>query len=110
MRAAQSLGASFRRAACIVIRDSALDLPRVLSAGLLVFIVSTGFFIAPTILGSPGDMMVANLVDFYAHKIVDFGSASALAMLDSNDRECLHFGDRLSARSARGAIWGPLNG
>ncbi|WP_456652734.1 ABC transporter permease [Bradyrhizobium lupini] len=79
IRAAQSLGASFSRAACVVILP--LSLPGVLSAGLLVFIVSTGFFITPTILGSPGDMMVANLVDFYAHKIVDFGSAAALAML-----------------------------
>jgi ABC-type spermidine/putrescine transport system permease subunit I len=58
-----------------------LSLPGVLAAGLLVFIVSTGFFITPIILGSPRDMMIANLVDFYAHQIVDFGGAAALAML-----------------------------
>jgi ABC-type spermidine/putrescine transport system permease subunit I len=79
VRAAQSLGASFLRAVWNVILP--LSLPGVLAAGLLVFIVSTGFFITPVILGSPRDMMIANLVDFYAHKIVDFGGAAALAML-----------------------------
>jgi ABC-type spermidine/putrescine transport system permease subunit I len=79
VRAAQSLGASFPRAVRNVILP--LSLPGVLAAGLLVFIVSTGFFITPIILGSPRDMMIANLVDFYAHQIVDFGAAAALAML-----------------------------
>jgi ABC-type spermidine/putrescine transport system permease subunit I len=79
VRAAQSLGASFPRAVWNVILP--LSLPGVLAAGLLVFIVSTGFFITPIILGSPRDMMIANLVDFYAHQIVDFGGAAALAML-----------------------------
>jgi ABC-type spermidine/putrescine transport system permease subunit I len=79
VRAAQSLGASFPGAVRTVILP--LSLPGVLAAGLLVFIVSTGFFITPIILGGSRDMMIANLVDFYAHKIVDFGAAAALAML-----------------------------
>jgi ABC-type spermidine/putrescine transport system permease subunit I len=79
VRAAQSLGASLPRAIWNVILP--LSLPGVLAAGLLVFIVSTGFFITPIILGSPRDMMIANLVDFYAHQIVDFGAAASLAML-----------------------------
>jgi putative spermidine/putrescine transport system permease protein len=60
---------------------TSLSLPGVYAAALLVFIISTGFFITPVILGSPGDMMIANLVDFYAHQIVDFEGAAALAAL-----------------------------
>lgn len=58
-----------------------LSLPGVYAAALLVFIISTGFFITPIILGGPGDMMIANLVDFYTHQIVDFGGAAALSVL-----------------------------
>jgi ABC-type spermidine/putrescine transport system permease subunit I len=58
-----------------------LTLPGITSAGLLVFIVSCGFFITPVILGAPSDMMAANLVDYYVHTVVDFGSAAALAVL-----------------------------
>ena len=79
VRAARSLGASPARAIWRVVVP--LTLPGVLAAGLLVFIVSTGFFITPILLGSPGDMMIANLVDFYANQIVDFSAAAALAVL-----------------------------
>lgn len=77
--AASSLGASTWKVISRIIVP--LSLPGVYAAALLVFIISTGFFITPVILGSPGDMMIANLVDFYAHQIVDFESASALAVL-----------------------------
>jgi len=79
VRAAQSLGASSRRAIVAVVVP--LSLPGVLAAALLTFIISTGFFITPVLLGGPRDMMVANLVDFYANDIVDFSNAAALAML-----------------------------
>ncbi|HLI10795.1 MAG TPA: ABC transporter permease [Alphaproteobacteria bacterium] len=78
-RAAKSLGASAFSVAWLVIMP--LTLPGVYAAGLLVFIISTGFFITPVILGGPSDMMVANLVDFYAHQLVDFNRAAALAVL-----------------------------
>ncbi|MES4888626.1 ABC transporter permease [Streptomyces sp. NPDC096012] len=77
--AARSLGASessiFRR----VILP--LTVPGVSAAGLLVFIISTGFFITPVVLGGPGDMMIANEIDFYARQLTDFAGASALALL-----------------------------
>lgn len=77
-RAASSLGAS---AAPIIWRIIIpLTLPGVYAGALLVFIISTGFFITPVILGGSGDMMIANLVDFYAHQIVDFQGAAALAV------------------------------
>jgi ABC-type spermidine/putrescine transport system permease subunit I len=78
-RAAISLGAS----AWSVIRHVTLPLilPGLASAALLVFIVSIGFFITPVILGAPSDMMIANLVDYYVHELVDFNNAAALAVI-----------------------------
>jgi len=77
--AARSLGAGeasvFRRITL------PLTIPGVSAAGLLVFIISTGFFITPVVLGGPGDMMIANQIDFYARQLTDFASASALALL-----------------------------
>lgn len=78
-RAARSLGAPARRTLWSVILP--LTLPGLTSAALLVFVVSIGFFITPVILGAPSDMMIANLVDYYIHELVDFGAAAALAVL-----------------------------
>ena len=77
--AARSLGAAPPHVVWRIILP--LTLPGITSAGLLVFIVSCGFFITPVILGAPSDMMVANLVDYYVHLVVDFSSAAALAVL-----------------------------
>src|SRR5579871_1974345 len=78
-QAARSMGATTPHVVWRIILP--LTLPGITSAGLLVFIVSCGFFITPVILGAPSDMMVANLVDYYVHTVVDFGSAAALAVL-----------------------------
>jgi putative spermidine/putrescine transport system permease protein len=77
--AARSLGATPPQVIWRIILP--LTLPGITGAGLLVFIVSSGFFITPVILGAPSDMMVANLVDYYVHTVVDFGSAAALAII-----------------------------
>jgi ABC-type spermidine/putrescine transport system permease subunit I len=78
-QAARSLGAAMPHVVWHVILP--LTLPGIAAAGLLVFIVSCGFFITPVILGAPSDMMVANLVDYYVHTVVNFGNAAALAVL-----------------------------
>ncbi len=78
-RAAASLGASRFDTSRLVVFP--LTLPGVYAAALLVFIVSTGFFITPVLLGGPRDMMAANLVEYYARQLVDFQAASALAVL-----------------------------
>ncbi len=78
-RAARSLGASSASAAWFVILP--LTRPGVYAAALLVFIICTGFYITPVVLGSPRELMVANLVDFCAHQLVDFGAAAALSVL-----------------------------
>ena len=77
--AARSLGAPLRHVLWRIILP--LTLPGVTSAALLAFIISCGFYITPVILGAPSDMMVANLVDYYVHIVVNFGSAAALAVL-----------------------------
>ncbi len=77
--AARSLGARegsvFR---CITLP---LSMPGVSAAGLLVFIISTGFFITPVVMGGPGDMMIANQIDYYARQLTDFSGAAALAVI-----------------------------
>jgi ABC-type spermidine/putrescine transport system permease subunit I len=78
-RAARSLGASPLSAIWRVIVP--LSMPGVYAAGLITFIVSTSFYLTPAILGSPKDMMVANLIESYTRESVDFAGASALAML-----------------------------
>ena len=78
-RAARSLGA--RTGAVLWLIVFPLTLPGVYSAAALVFVVSIGFFITPVILGAPSDMMIANLVNYYVHELVDFGAGSALATL-----------------------------
>lgn len=78
-RAARSLGASTRSVVWLVIAP--LTLPGVYAAALLVFIISIGFYITPVVLGSPREMMVANLVQFYAQTLIDFNVAAALSVL-----------------------------
>jgi ABC-type spermidine/putrescine transport system permease subunit I len=78
-RAALSLGAT--RAAALWRVTLPLTRPGVYAGVLITFIVSTSFYLTPVILGSQRDMMVANLVDAYAHETVDFAAASALAVL-----------------------------
>jgi putative spermidine/putrescine transport system permease protein len=78
-RAARSLGASAGSVIWHVVVP--LILPGLYSAALLVFVVSLGFFITPVILGAPSDMMIANLVDYYVHELVNFSGAAALAVI-----------------------------
>ncbi|QDG65005.1 ABC transporter permease [Pseudarthrobacter sp. NIBRBAC000502772] len=77
--AARSLGAKeasiFRRITL------PLSMPGISAAGLLVFIISTGFFITPVVMGGPGDMMIANQIDYYARQLTDFSGAAALAVI-----------------------------
>ena len=78
-RAARSLGAGTASLVWWVILP--LSLPGVAAAALLSFIVSSGFFITPVILGAPSDMMISNLVNYYVHELVDFNGGAVLAVL-----------------------------
>jgi len=77
--AARSMGAGAAEVIWHVILP--LSMPGISAAALLVFIVSTGFFITPVILGSPSDMMISNLIDYYVHELINFNNAAALAVL-----------------------------
>jgi putative spermidine/putrescine transport system permease protein len=77
--AARSMGAGTANVIWHVILP--LIMPGIAAAALLVFIVSTGFFITPVILGSPSDMMISNLIDYYVHELINFDNAAALAVL-----------------------------
>jgi ABC-type spermidine/putrescine transport system permease subunit I len=78
-RAARSLGAKTASVIWLVVFP--LTLPGIYSATVLVFVVSIGFFVTPVILGAPSDMMIANLVKYYVHELVDFNAGAALAVL-----------------------------
>jgi putative spermidine/putrescine transport system permease protein len=58
-----------------------LSLPGVMAGVLLVMILSLGFYVVPALLGGRQDMMLANLVDFYAREIIDWPMAAALSVL-----------------------------
>jgi ABC-type spermidine/putrescine transport system permease subunit I len=77
--AARSMGAGTASVIWHVILP--LIMPGIAAAALLVFIVSTGFFITPVILGAPSDMMISNLIDYYVHELINFSNAAALAVL-----------------------------
>jgi ABC-type spermidine/putrescine transport system permease subunit I len=77
--AARSMGAGTASVIWHVILP--LIMPGIAAAALLVFIVSTGFFITPVILGAPSDMMISNLIDYYVHELINFNNAAALAVL-----------------------------
>ncbi|KLU21839.1 ABC transporter permease [Caballeronia mineralivorans PML1(12)] len=53
----------------------------VAAAGLLVFIGALGFFIAPTLLGSPREMMLGQLIIVQINELQNWQLASALAVV-----------------------------
>ena len=58
-----------------------LSLPGVMAGVLLVLILCLGFYVVPALLGGRQDMMLANLVDFYAREIIDWPMSAALSVL-----------------------------
>ena len=77
--AAQSLGASpfsaFRRA------YFPLSLPGILAGSLLVFVLTLGFFITPTLVGSPQNALVSQLVVTQVDQLLAFGRAGAMSVI-----------------------------
>lgn len=77
LRAAESLGASPRRAFLRVFLP--LSFPGVAAGSLLVFILSLGFFITPALMGSQQDSMISMIIESQVETYFDWGFASALA-------------------------------
>ena len=79
VRAAHSLGASRLQAFRRVFLP--LSLPGIAGGTLLVFILSLGFFITPALMGGPGDMMIAMLIEREVEITLNWSFASALAVV-----------------------------
>jgi putative spermidine/putrescine transport system permease protein len=58
-----------------------LSMPGVAAAGLLTFITAIGFFITPTLMGSPKEAMLAQIVVVQIDEMLDWGFAGAVALL-----------------------------
>lgn len=58
-----------------------LSVPGVLSAVISTFVMSTGFFVIPALLGGRKDVMLANLVDFYTRETLDWNMAAAIGVV-----------------------------
>ena len=54
-------------------------LPGVGAGGLLVFILSMGYYITPALLGSPKDQMASYFIAFYTNETINWGMAAALS-------------------------------
>ncbi len=77
--AAQSLGAGPSRALLTVYLP--LALPGVATGALLVFLIAIGFFITPAILGGARQLMISNLIETQVVELLNWGFASALALV-----------------------------
>lgn len=78
-RAAANLGAppfaAFRRVFL------PLSLPGVAAGSLLVFVLALGFYITPTILGSPRETMISRFIVDAVQQRLDWGLGSAMAVI-----------------------------
>lgn len=79
LRAAESLGASPRRALLTVFLP--LALPGIASGALLVFLIAIGFYITPALLGGPRQVMISNLIEVHVVELLNWGFGSALAFV-----------------------------
>ncbi len=79
MRAARGLGAgaayAFRRIYL------PLSMHGVISGALIVFILAIGFFITPALMGGPGDVMIAMLIERSVEILFDWSSAAVMSLV-----------------------------
>lgn len=79
MRAARILGASPLRSFIHVFLP--LSVNGAVSAGLLTFILSLGFFITPALVGGPRDAMISNIIVTQITQTLNWGLGSALGVV-----------------------------
>jgi ABC-type spermidine/putrescine transport system permease subunit I len=78
LKAAASLGAPPRQGFWRVFVP--LSLPGIAAGGLLVFMLSIGFFIVPALLGGLRDVWMAQLIEVQINGVLDWPLAAALAV------------------------------
>ena len=58
-----------------------MTVPGLAAGGILVFILSIGYYITPALLGGPKEQMVSYFVAFYTNETINWGMAAALSAL-----------------------------
>ena len=76
---ARSLGASPRRAFRHVFLP--LSLPGVAAGCALVFLLAVGFYVTPALLGGPGQITFATMIDMEINTFLNWGLAASLGVL-----------------------------
>jgi len=79
LRVARSLGASPLRAFVHVFLP--LSLPGVWAGCILVFLLAVGFYVTPALLGGPGQITLATMIDMMITTFLNFGFAATLGIL-----------------------------
>jgi ABC-type spermidine/putrescine transport system permease subunit I len=79
MDAASNLGASPLRVFTRVYFP--LSLPGIGAGGLLVFIISMGFYVTPALLGGPKDVLLAQIIEQQISDTLNWGFAAALSAI-----------------------------
>ena len=79
LRAAASLGATPLQGFRHVFLP--LSLPGVVNGCTLVFIICAGFYVTPVLLGGAQDQMIAGLIGQQIEELLEWGQASAMAMV-----------------------------
>ena len=79
MRAAVSLGCPPFQSFWKVYFPQAL--PGVGAGGLLVFILSMGYYITPALLGSPKEQMASYFIAFFTNQTINWGMAASLSTI-----------------------------
>jgi putative spermidine/putrescine transport system permease protein len=79
MLAAQNLGANSLQAFIRVFLP--LSFPGIAAGCLLVFIISLGFFITPSLLGGTKNMTISMLIESHVNALLNWGFASALSTI-----------------------------
>jgi len=79
LRVARSLGARPRRAFRFVFLP--LSLPGVAAGCVLVFLLAVGFYVTPALLGGPGQITLATMIDMEVNTFLNWGFAASLGVL-----------------------------
>lgn len=58
-----------------------LSLPGILASGLIVFLLSLGFYVTPAVLGSPRQELISNAIYTQIDDLFNWGHASTLAVI-----------------------------
>ena len=79
LRAAASLGAPpWKRFLRVYLP---MTMPGVAAGGLMVFMLSVGFYITPALVGGANDQMVSYFIAFFTNQTINWGMAAALSCL-----------------------------